>query len=281
MEREDAEQVAALGLIKAAEYFRPGEGVPFEAYAWTMVLGELLHHIRDATPLVRVPRRLRSTERRAAAAREDLRERMLREPTTSEVAAMLGIATDDVEEAERARRSQRSEDLAQLRETPAYGLSTPDRVALDVALRSLDERERLLVLATFGAGRTQTELGAHLGCSHVSRLLSRALKMTRHGDSPMADQVSNDFRNKVMHAAFKAGDVAFMASDGAGAKPVDPEAGNISLSLTAADRVEGERVFNALSQGGNVKVPFDDAFWGGKFGTLDDRFGIEWMITAP
>ncbi|TAM89584.1 sigma-70 family RNA polymerase sigma factor [bacterium] len=178
LEREDAEQVAALGLIKAAEYFRPGEGVPFEAYAWTMVLGELLHHIRDATPLVRVPRRLRSTERRAAAAREDLRQRMLREPTTSEVAAMLGIATVDVEEAERARRSQRSEDLTQVRETPAYGLSTPDRVALDVALRSLDERERLLVLATFGAGRTQTELGAHLGCSqrHVSRLLSRALK---------------------------------------------------------------------------------------------------------
>ncbi|TAM74798.1 sigma-70 family RNA polymerase sigma factor [bacterium] len=178
LEREDAEQVAALGLIKAAEYFRPGEGVPFEAYAWTMVLGELLHHIRDATPLVRVPRRLRSTERRAAAAREDLRQRMLREPTTLEVAAALGIATVDVEEAERARRSQHSEELTKVREAPAYGLSTPDRVALDVALGRLDERERLLVLATFGAGRTQMELGVHLGCSqrHVSRLLSRALK---------------------------------------------------------------------------------------------------------
>ena len=112
-------------------------------------------------------------------------------------------------------------------------------------------------------------------------VLGGSFEVMRHGDSPMADQVSNDFRNKVMHAAFKAGDVAFMASDGASAKPIDPEAGNISLSLTAADRVEGERVFKALSQGGNVKVPFDDAFWGGKFGLLDDRFGIEWMITAP
>ncbi|TAM75746.1 VOC family protein [bacterium] len=112
-------------------------------------------------------------------------------------------------------------------------------------------------------------------------VLGGSFEMMRHGDSPMADQVSPEFRNKVMHASFKAGDAAFMASDGASAKSIDPEAGNISVSLTATDRVEGERVFNALSQGGNVKVPFDDAFWGGKFGMLDDRFGIEWMITAP
>ncbi|TAM56361.1 sigma-70 family RNA polymerase sigma factor [bacterium] len=178
LDREDAEQVAALGLIKAAEYFRPGEGVPFEAYAWTMVLGELLHYIRDSTPLVRVPRRLRAAERRAGVMRDELRQRMLREPTNSEVAAELGVDVAEIDEAERARRAQRFEDLAHVREGSTVGLSTPDRVALDVALDRLDERERLLVLATFGAGRTQTELGAHLGCSqrHVSRLLSRALK---------------------------------------------------------------------------------------------------------
>ncbi|MDE2572612.1 MAG: sigma-70 family RNA polymerase sigma factor [bacterium] len=178
LDRDDAEQVGALGLIKAAEYFRRDEGVPFEAYAWSMVLGELLHHIRDSTPLVRPPRRLRTAQRRVTTARDELRQRLLREPTVAEVADALGIAVAEVEEAERSRRCQRSEELYAYRERPVAGLSALDRVALDAALERLDERERLLVIATYGAGRTQTELGAHLGCSqrHVSRLLSRALK---------------------------------------------------------------------------------------------------------
>jgi len=177
VDRDDAEQVGALGLIKAAEYFRKEEGVPFEAYAWTMVLGELLHHIRDTVPLIRPPRRIRTTERHAARAREELCQRLFREPTIAEVAAELGVAVSALEEAERSRRCHRSEEL-EIREMPVRGLSTADRVALDVALDHLDERERLLVLATFGAGRTQMELSAHLGCSqrHVSRLLNKALR---------------------------------------------------------------------------------------------------------
>ncbi|HVA37046.1 MAG TPA: sigma-70 family RNA polymerase sigma factor [Candidatus Dormibacteraeota bacterium] len=182
LDLDDAEQVAALGLIKAAEYFREDAGVPFEAYAWRMVVGELLHHIRDATALVRPPRRLKVAQRRVARAREALRQRLMREPTLREVADELSMPACDVEAAERSRRAQRAEDLSGRRDISTAGLSTPDRVALGLALERLDDRERLLVLATFGAGRTQMELGEHLGCSqrHVSRLLGRALrKMAR------------------------------------------------------------------------------------------------------
>lgn len=100
-------------------------------------------------------------------------------------------------------------------------------------------------------------------------------------DSPMAEHVSADWRNKVMHATFKAPGLTFMASDGREAKAVDPEAGNISLSLGASDRAQGERVFKALSQGGSVQMPLDEAFWGGRFGMLHDRFGNEWLLTTP
>ncbi|MEO9170946.1 MAG: VOC family protein [Candidatus Baltobacteraceae bacterium] len=112
-------------------------------------------------------------------------------------------------------------------------------------------------------------------------VLGGTYELTRIADSPMADNVAPDFRDKVMHATFTGAGVTFMASDGREAKAIDPEAGNISLALSATDRTEGERVFKALSEGGNVAMPLDDAFWGGKFGTFDDRFGIEWMLTTP
>jgi PhnB protein len=111
--------------------------------------------------------------------------------------------------------------------------------------------------------------------------LGGTYELQRNSESSMGDQVSADFRDKVMHATFTAEGIEFMASDGREAKPIDPEAGNISLALTAHDRATGERVFKALSAGGNVKMPLDDAPWGGKIGVFDDRFGIEWMLTSP
>ncbi len=105
-------------------------------------------------------------------------------------------------------------------------------------------------------------------------------ELNRFEGSPMADQVPPDFRNKVMHATFKGRGFSFMASDGQPGKTVDPEAGNISLSLATDDRAEAQRVFDALAQGGKVTMPFADVFWGGRFGQVVDRFGTEWMITS-
>jgi PhnB protein len=113
------------------------------------------------------------------------------------------------------------------------------------------------------------------------KVLGGSYDMQRVGDSSMASQMAPDAGKRVMHASFTAPGISFMASDGRDTKAIDPEAGNISLSLGASDEAEGARVFKALSDGGNVKMPFDDAPWGeGKFGVFDDRFGVEWMITS-
>ena len=105
-------------------------------------------------------------------------------------------------------------------------------------------------------------------------------ELLRNQESPMSDEVSADFRNKVMHASFHGESINFMASDGREAKQVDPDAGNISLALSLSDQSEGERVFTALSQGGKVSMPLGEAFWGGKFGMVVDRFGTEWLINV-
>jgi PhnB protein len=99
--------------------------------------------------------------------------------------------------------------------------------------------------------------------------------------SPMADQVPAQDRNRVMHATFTGPGMTFMASDGRDTKAIDPDAGNITLSLETKDAAFGERVFAALSDGGKVVMPIEKAFWGGRFGMVTDRFGVEWMMSIP
>ena len=70
-----------------------------------------------------------------------------------------------------------------------------------------------------------------------------------------------------------------MASDmleGMGPKRV--EGNNISISVHPDSRQEADRVFNALAQGGTITMPIADQFWGDYFGSLIDRFGINWMV---
>jgi PhnB protein len=98
-------------------------------------------------------------------------------------------------------------------------------------------------------------------------------------ESPMKDQMPPEAHGGVMHATFTAPGITFMAADGMGHKKIDPDAGNIALCINVTDDADGERMYKALADGGNPKMPFGDAPWGGKFGMLIDRFGNEWMVS--
>jgi len=106
-------------------------------------------------------------------------------------------------------------------------------------------------------------------------------EMMRVRDTPVASEMPPEAANSVMHASFTADEIRFMASDGQSVKAVDPDAGNISLSLEFDDAARGEKIFNGLAAGGKVGMPVSPAFWGGRFGMLTDKFGTEWMIVLP
>lgn len=55
---------------------------------------------------------------------------------------------------------------------------------------------------------------------------------------------------------------------------------NVSINLQPDTRVEAERLFAALGAGGKVTMPLTDMFWGDYFGTLVDKFGVQWMVTC-
>lgn len=69
-----------------------------------------------------------------------------------------------------------------------------------------------------------------------------------------------------------------MASDRPDAPPTRGD--NVSLSLNCESLAEIEALFKALSEKGTVTYPLHDASWGDRFGTLIDRFGVLWMLTA-
>jgi len=82
--------------------------------------------------------------------------------------------------------------------------------------------------------------------------------------------------NKVMHSCFKLGDQRVMASDGR--CHGQPEFKGFALSLSAKDEAEADRLFGALGEGGKVEMPLMKTFFSPKFGMLQDKFGVNWMV---
>ena len=82
--------------------------------------------------------------------------------------------------------------------------------------------------------------------------------------------------DKVMHASFRVGEAVVLASDGVcgGA----PNFQGFTLSLTTADPAEAERLFTALADGGQVRMPLAPTFFSPCFGMVADRFGVGWMV---
>jgi len=82
--------------------------------------------------------------------------------------------------------------------------------------------------------------------------------------------------DKVMHASFRVGEAVVLASDGlcGGA----PNFQGFTLSLTTADPAEAERLFTALADGGQVRMPLAPTFFSPCFGMVADRFGVGWMV---
>jgi PhnB protein len=86
------------------------------------------------------------------------------------------------------------------------------------------------------------------------------------------------FGDKVGHAEVRIGDTVLLASDGQGDGP--PTFSGFSLSLSASDDAEAERLFAALSDGGSVQVPIAPTPFASRLGLVADKFGVPWMVVS-
>ncbi len=192
---DDLEQVARLGLVKAARSFDPSRRTDFLAYAVPTIRGEVRKHFRDQGWMVRPPRRIQELQSRILAAASELTQELGRSPRPSEIAAALEIPMGEVEEALAAdgcfTPSSLDRPVGPAADAPALGdmlASQHDdheavdaRVILGPAVRRLSERERRILHLRFFNGWTQEEIAREIGVTqmHVSRLLGKILSTLR------------------------------------------------------------------------------------------------------
>ncbi len=85
--------------------------------------------------------------------------------------------------------------------------------------------------------------------------------------------------NKIMHIALPIGTSTLMANDVPAVLGHTNENENRSkIAVATESKAEADRIFTALSVGGQVEMEMSDSPWGGYFGMFRDRYGIEWMI---
>lgn len=194
---DDLVQVAQVGVLKAVERFDPQYGVHFATFAIPTVLGELRRHFRDATWSATVARRHKDRCLSIGAATEALAQSLGRQPSVSEIAADLGLSTDDVHEALMAGAAYRATSidrpstegdshdvsLAEVKDLLGIdeGSAAATSLAVRGAMRGLPERERCVLFLRFFEDLTQQEIADVIGVSqvHVSRLLRSSLEHLR------------------------------------------------------------------------------------------------------
>ncbi|WP_392958291.1 RNA polymerase sigma factor SigF [Streptomyces sp. LN245] len=197
-EMEDVVQVGTIGLIKAIDRFELTREVEFTSFAIPYIVGEIKRFFRDTTWAVHVPRRLQEARVALAKATEELRGRLGRTPTVKELAQLMVLTEDEVNEARLASNGYNSSSLDATISSGTDGeaaladfIGTDDQAlelvedfnALAPLIAELDDRERRIIHMRFIDELTQAQIGEHLGVSqmHVSRLLNRTLTKLRAG----------------------------------------------------------------------------------------------------
>ena len=186
---DDLFQVGCIGLIKAIDNFDISQNVRFSTYAVPMIIGEIKRYLRDNNSL-RVSRSMRDTAYHAMQVKEQLQNKLNRDPTVSEIAKELGV-----DEATVVIALEAIVEPVSLYE-PVYSDSGDtiyvmdqissidsdkdwlDEIMIKQSIKDLSPREKQILSLRFMKGKTQMEVAEEIGISQaqVSRLEKGAIE---------------------------------------------------------------------------------------------------------
>ncbi len=113
-----------------------------------------------------------------------------------------------------------------------------------------------------------------------ARVLGGKIVMSmKFGDSPAKDHVPAALHDKIIHTTLEVDGGGKLFGSDAPPDQYAPAQGT-SVAIGVKTAAESRRIFNALAEGGQVTMPFNETFWSAGFGMLVDRFGIPWMVSA-
>lgn len=183
---DDLFQIGSIGLIKSIDKFDLSYDVRFSTYAVPMIIGEIQRFIRDDGS-VKVSRSLKEIGNKIRKKRDELTKGLGRSPTIHEIADALDLTPEEVVHAEDAAKSPHSihetvfendgDPITLLDQIADEGTNWFDKITLQEAIRTLNERERLIVYLRYYKDKTQSEVADRLGISQVqvSRLEKKIL----------------------------------------------------------------------------------------------------------
>ncbi|CAN5824082.1 hypothetical protein BH23ACT4_BH23ACT4_08010 [soil metagenome] len=192
-DREDVEQVAMIGLVKAIGRFDPNRGFKFTTFARPTIRGELKRWLRSSAWAVHVSRGLQELNLQTERAFTEVSQRIGHEASIAELSVVVGVDRARVELAVLAPRSQEallsdrtdtevdSNTLDSVPSSVDVARTAVERVDLSLAFERLPKRDRFILYLRFFKDLSQSEIGERLGFSqmHVSRLLAVSLAKIR------------------------------------------------------------------------------------------------------
>jgi RNA polymerase sporulation-specific sigma factor len=187
-EPEDLFQIGCIGLLKSVDKFDLSYDVKFSTYAVPMIIGEIQRFLRDDGTL-KVSRSMKELANKVRKTSDELSKTLGRLPSIQEVAEVLGVTSEEIVFAQEANKP-----LTSIHETVFENDGDPitlmdqiadesesrwfDKLALNEAIDTLNERERLIVYLRYFRDQTQSEVASRLGISQVqvSRLEKKILQ---------------------------------------------------------------------------------------------------------
>ena len=188
LSRDDHASAGALGLISAAESFKPELGIPFGAFARKRITGAFADEMRSSDWASRGTRR---KIKAALSVEESLTASLGRTPSVDEIAAALGVDRDEAQQAlaDAARTVTQLDDAAS--DFIAAATALPEQIVLEeerrrylgAAVDSLPEKMRAIVTAVYFEDKTVKEIAEEMGITHsaVSQQRSEAIRLLRDG----------------------------------------------------------------------------------------------------
>ena len=104
------------------------------------------------------------------------------------------------------------------------------------------------------------------------------MTLMTYAESPLSKQVPANWQSKIMHATLRIGDQELLGADVFPGAAVPHEGFAVVIGIAGVER--GWKIFDALAEGGSIKMPFAPTFWSPGYGMLVDRFGVPWEINS-
>lgn len=91
--------------------------------------------------------------------------------------------------------------------------------------------------------------------------------------------IPENVKDRILHALLKVEETDLMLSDTFPGMPY--QTGNhVTIAIVTDDAGRAKRIFDALADLGQVKMPLQETFWSPAYGQVTDKFGVTWQIST-